>query len=152
VTSGLRGTILLLSTLAVACGEPRPGTFTWGSDGCDHCHMTLTDPRFAAQLVTTKHKVHRFDDPGCLANFLVEGEVPATAVHSLWVNDFLAPDRLLRVEDAVFLRSDSLRTPMDSRLAALTPGPAADSLRSALVGDLLTWDQVLAQARERVTQ
>lgn len=147
-----RGTAILLVALMAACGEPRPGIFTWGSDGCDHCHMTLTDPRFAAQLVTTKHKVHRFDDPGCLANFVVEGAVPAEAVHSLWVNDFLAPDRLLPVEEAVFLRSDSLRTPMDSRLAALTPGPAADSLRVALLGDLLTWDQVLARARERVGQ
>lgn len=137
-----------LFLLALACGEPRPGAFTWGSDACEHCHMTLADPRFAAQLVTTRHRVHRFDDPGCLANFLLQEQVPADLVHSLWVNDFLAPERLLRVEDAVFLRSDRLRTPMDSRIAALVPGPPADSLRAALAGELLTWEQVLAHIRE----
>jgi nitrous oxidase accessory protein len=140
----MRRLLPLLGLMAAACGEPRPATLAYGLDGCDQCHMTLAEPRYAAQLVTTTRKVYRFDDPGCLVQFLAAGQVADDRIHSVWVNDFLDPDRMLRAEDAVFLRSDSLRTPMDHRIAALTPGPAADSLRAALDGELLTWAEVRA--------
>jgi nitrous oxide reductase accessory protein NosL len=58
------------------------------------------------------------------------------------VNDYLAPDSLLDARHAVYLRMDSLATPMASHLAALRAGPSADSLRARLGGTLLTWDQL----------
>jgi len=75
--------------------------------------MTAVQPEYAAQLVLRTGKAFIFDDPGCLAAFVREGMVDSAAVHSLWVNDFLAPEAPpLRVEEAVFLRSEALRTPM----------------------------------------
>jgi copper chaperone NosL len=132
--------------LLAGCGAPAPARFTYGDDQCAQCHMTLVDPRFSAQLVTRRHRVYRFDDPGCLANFMAGGTVPAADVGGAWVSDYLRPDSLLRVEDAVFLRSNAIRTPMDHRLAALRPGPAADSLAAVLKGELVRWDAVVAQA------
>lgn len=105
--------------------------------------MTVVDPRFAAQLVTATGKVLPFDDVGCLATFLVTGGVDAPPVHSLWVSDFLRPDSLLAVADAIFLQSDSLRTPMDHRIVALRPGADADRLHARLGGALLHWDDVM---------
>jgi copper chaperone NosL len=108
--------------------------------------MTLTDPRFAAELVTARGKVYLFDDPGCLATFVAEAGAAGAPVHSLWVTDFLSPGPMLRVEDAAFLRSDSVRTPMNNHVVALRPGPRADSLRGAWAGDLLSWAEVVARA------
>lgn len=105
--------------------------------------MTLVDPRFAAQLVTTTGKVLPFDDVGCLATFITTGGGESRAVHSLWVSDFLRPDFLIPVADAIFLRSDSLRTPMDYRIVALRPGADAERLHSELGGSLLRWGDVL---------
>jgi hypothetical protein len=65
-------------------------------------------------------------------------------IASLWVNEFTHPDSMLDAHAAVFLRSDSLRTPMDYHLVALRPGPTADSLRAALGGELLSWSQALS--------
>lgn len=138
-----RGGLTALGLLLAACGRPGPQPIAWGAQECDWCHMAVVQPAFAAQLVLRTGKAYVFDDPGCLAAFVREGSVAADAVHSLWVQDYLDPDAPpLRVEDAVFLRSDALRTPMDHRLAALRPGPRADSLRAALGGELVGWGEV----------
>jgi len=135
--------------LVAGCGEPKPATIVYGTDECRHCHMTIADAQFAAELVTRKHKVYRFDDAGCLAAFVAAGDVPGAEIHSLWVNDFLAPDTMVRVEAAVFLQTDSVHTPMNTRVVALRPGPRADSLRTAWNGALLPWPDVVARAHSR---
>jgi hypothetical protein len=53
------------------------------------------------------------------------------------------------VNQAVFLRSDSLKTPMDYHLVAFRQGRTADSVRAALGGELRSWDQVVRLVTER---
>lgn len=137
--------LVLAAALAAACARPAPRAIAYGTDTCRHCHMTVADPRFAAELVTRRGLVYTFDDPGCLAAFVRSGAVPPGAVHSLWVNDYLAPDSLLDVRAAVFLATDTLSTPMGSHLIALRPGARADSLRRRLGGRLLRWGELPAQ-------
>jgi len=137
---------LLAAMIGAGCGAPRPASIRYGAVNCQHCHMAVADPRFSAELVTRRHKVYVFDDPGCLATFLAAGTVAARDVHSLWVSDFLEPDSLLDARRVVFLRTDRIRTPMDSRVIAVRPGARADSLRVALNGVEQTWDEVLAAA------
>ena len=133
-----------LLVLLLGCGAPRPVPLPLGTAECSHCHMTLADPRFGAELLTRRHKVFVFDDPGCLAAFVAGGEVAVGEIHSLWVSNYLEPDSLLNVEIAVFIRSGALRTPMDHRVAAVRPGPEADRLAAELNGERLTWADVLA--------
>ncbi|HJS47697.1 MAG TPA: hypothetical protein VJ773_06915, partial [Gemmatimonadales bacterium] len=128
---------LLGALAALACSAPGPRAVALGEEDCAGCHMTVVDPRFAAEVVTTTGKVFVFDDPGCLVRFLEDGGMPAAEVHSLWMADYLAPEQWLDVGEAVFLASPELRTPMAGNVAALRPGPAADSLRAALGGELL---------------
>ncbi len=125
-----------------ACGAPEPRAIHYGQDLCDGCHMTITDPAFAGQLVTVTGKVFVFDDIGELAEFAAE--TPQTQIHGLWVHRFLEPEERLQVHDAVFLRSDRLRTPMASGLAAFRSASVADSMRMQIGGTLLDWAGVLA--------
>lgn len=143
--SGLIRLGLLLA--AAACGAPGPRPLAYGAENCAHCHMTLADARYGAELLTTTGRVIPFDDVGCLASFVATNGIPAARVGSLWVSDFLPPHALLAVSRAVFLRSDALHTPMDYGIVALAPGPRADSVRAALGGDLLPWDRVLTALR-----
>lgn len=137
----------LLGAAALACGTPGPTPIAFGEAACDHCHMTIVDQRFAAELVTRTGKVYVFDDAGCLATFAVTGPVGPEQVHSVWVTDFRLPGTLMPAQDAIFLRTDSIRTPMSSNLLAV-PRTAGDSLQAALGGTLLDWAQVLAAARD----
>lgn len=129
--------------MAAACGASGPRPLAFGAEACTQCHMTLIDPRFAAELVTTGGRGIPFDDAGCLATYIATGGLPSERIASLWVTDYLEPDSLLAVEQAVFLRSDALRTPMDHQVVALRPGPAADSLHRRLGGELVSWAAVL---------
>jgi len=128
----------------IACSRSQPFPIVLGEDGCDHCHMTLTDSRFTAELLTTTGKGYRFDDIGCLAAFLADGSVPAEREGRAWVNDYLHPGQWLVAGEAVYLRSDSLRTPMGSGIIALRADGPVDSLRAALAATRLDWAAVRA--------
>ncbi len=126
---------------AASCGAPAARPIAYGKEVCRHCHMTIADARFAAQLVTVKGMVYVFDDVGCLAAFVESGKVPAAEVHSMWVNDFLHPDASLEARDAAYLRVDSLQTPMGSHLVAFRPADAT-KMQGVLGGDLVAWDHL----------
>jgi copper chaperone NosL len=136
-------------TGGVGCVTPAPRDLVLGADVCTHCHMTFVDPRFGAELVTTTGKIYAFDDAGCLASHLIDPVEPAERWHSLWVMDYLRPDALIPADQAIFLRSDLLRTPMDHRFVAVTAGPSADSLQTALGAERLDWAAVRERIRAR---
>jgi len=139
------GITALVGAALIACTRPAPRPIAYGDEACRHCHMTIADPRFAAELVTATGKVYVFDDVGCLTAFVQEGTVPPKQVRGLWVYDYLQPDSLLDARQAIYLRVDSLATPMASHLVALRAGPAADSVRSRLGGTLIAWEQLPAR-------
>ncbi|MFN2317682.1 MAG: nitrous oxide reductase accessory protein NosL [Gemmatimonadales bacterium] len=131
-----------LALLAGACAVPGPRPVVLGSENCQHCHMTVTDDRFIAQLVTTTGKVLIYDDPGCLATALRDGAVEDDRIRSLWVTNYLDPATLLDADEAWFVQSDAVHTPMASGLAALPSQAQADSLAGSLNGTVLRWDAV----------
>lgn len=135
--------------VALACAAPVPRPIAYGTDQCAHCHMTLADPRYAAELVTRTGKVLVFDDIGCLAAFLATGEVARDAVYSTWAHDYASPGDWVRAGELSFVRSDAFHTPMGSGLVALARPQVGDSLSAALGGERLDWVQVLARGAGR---
>ena len=68
--------------------------------------MLVSNPRFAAQLVTNDGEAHYFDDVGCLAAYLAE-RVNVTS--QAWLRD--ERGRWLKAEGARF--EGGAKTPMD---------------------------------------
>lgn len=128
--------------LLAACAVPGPRPVVVGSDLCAHCHMTVAEERFVAQLVTTTGKVLIYDDAGCLAAALAADVVPEHQVGSVWVTSFLDPASLVEAKDAWFVRADAYHTPMASGLAAFPSARQADSAATAVGGTVLRWDAV----------
>jgi hypothetical protein len=107
--------------------------------------MTMVERRFGGELVSVTGKVTPFDDVGCLAMAAIAAD--STRIHSLWVSDFLEPDSLVAVARMVFLRTDSIRTPMGYGIVALRPGTRTDSLARALGAARMSWLEVIGWAR-----
>jgi len=133
-----KGLVTLTLAAMVSC-TTGPEPIHYGKDACDHCRMTIMDPKFGAELVTTKGKVFKYDDVNCMvnhANGLPEGLSGAT---HLLIADMAAPATLIPVQSAFFLRSDEIRSPMGSRVAAFSNAEVRDSLMGVIGGTVIDW-------------
>ncbi|MBW8773088.1 MAG: nitrous oxide reductase accessory protein NosL [Gemmatimonadetes bacterium] len=137
---------LLLALLATACAAAGPVPLRWGEESCRHCHMTLADKRFGAEIVTTRGRDLSFDDAGCAAEALAFGETPVAEVSSVWVIDYRHPDSLIAAKGAVFVRSATFHTPMGSGVVATGDSASAVALAHESQGVVLRWTEVLASA------
>jgi copper chaperone NosL len=131
-----------LATAAAACGERAPRELAYGDDTCGYCRMTISDPRFGAQAISSKGKITTFDSIECLASFHLQSR--GDAGHSVWVSDFRAPGTWLAAEAAVFVRGGTHHSPMGLGLLAVSATADTAALRSEFGGDALTWAEVLA--------
>ncbi|MFN7951374.1 MAG: hypothetical protein U0610_06595 [bacterium] len=122
---------LVLAVLAVGVGivgwqvrlgqqlADGPVPIAWGKEACAHCHMHLSEARFAVQLQTTGGEVLDFDDPGCFFAY-VEQQRPE--IHEVWFHH-AREERWLRLTDVAFVTVAA--TPMDFGLAAVDASEAA---------------------------
>jgi copper chaperone NosL len=133
-----------LAAVVGGCAPTGPVAFHYDTDACDHCRMAIAEPAFAAQLLTATGKVHRFDDPGCLLQFLKGGAVAAGDVRGIWFNDHAHAGQFVAAADAVILRSPRLGAPMNGGLAAFAARADAIALQERSGGTLTTWPAVQA--------
>jgi copper chaperone NosL len=134
--------LLLLATIPLsACGPKGPVPIEPGEESCALCLMTVSDERYATELITKKGKVYFFDSVECLAGFYLDQDPDDVA--SMWVTDFHTQARMVRVEDAFFLRSKDLRSPMGMNLTAFGDGIEAETILNSFFGEILHWPEVL---------
>ena len=107
--------------------------------------MTLVDNKFGAELVTKKGKVYKFDDVNCMLNFYHSGlEDPGDFAHKLIVS-YEKPGTLIPVEDAFYLKSAEIRSPMGSEVAAFESMKSLTTFNQKWNGIYLAWGEVLTQ-------
>jgi copper chaperone NosL len=137
-----RAGALLLGALLAACGiAPEPVHI--GSDECAQCRMTISEPQFATQVLSNRGRSFKFDSIECMVAFVNGGELPASDMHSAWVADFDSHDDWIAAEDAFFVHSASLRSPMGGGLSAHATRAGADALIAELgTGAVLDWSQL----------
>ena len=110
----------------------------YGKDACAHCKMTIMDKRFAAEIITPKGKVFKFDDISCLRAF--ETELPGSM---LFVSAYAGtPGDPLNAATAVYLHHESFGSPMNGNLAAFASPADAARLRDSLQLPLLNWENL----------
>lgn len=99
-----RCSLMSLLVFAACDDMTRASEPVWNKQACAHCHMLLSEPRYAAQLVTRTGERLYFDDVGCMASFMAKA---ATNVAHAWVH---VAGKWSPIASARFARSAS--TPM----------------------------------------
>ncbi len=93
-TKIVKSILLLLALIAIGMAFVRYNQVTipegavpivWDGEVCAHCRMHIGDPRFAAQLQTTKGEVLNFDDPGCLFDYV---QTHQFSIHALYFRNY----------------------------------------------------------------
>jgi copper chaperone NosL len=107
----------------VSCsGSIKPVDIEKG-DMCSFCRMAISEKKFAAQIITDEETALKFDDIGCLLRYRAAGgEQPKAA--AVYVADSRSGG-WLKAEDAFFVRSGSVKTPMGSGIIAFDSTEAA---------------------------
>jgi len=133
--------IFSVSSLFASCANG-PDEIIYGKEDCAHCKMTIADNKFAAQLVTHKRKVYKFDAIECMAGYIIEGKVPKEDIGGMWVNVFNKPGGFSVAEKSHYVQSDNIASPMGLFLSAYTTKEEAEKMIADKGGKLLYWDGV----------
>ena len=136
--------LALALMLALVRCSTGPEPLQYGSDACYFCKMTLMDNKFGAELVTRKGKVYKFDDVSCMLNFYHSGFEDQDFAHKLIVT-YEKPGTLIPVEDAFYLKSGEIRSPMGSEVAAFETMESLSTYTKKWNGIYLAWGEVLTQ-------
>jgi copper chaperone NosL len=124
-----------------ACSvEPEP--LQYGKDACHHCKMTLMDNKFGAEIVTKKGKIFKFDDTNCLIDFIKSGQIPDKDIAQCLITDFSSPGVLIEAKTAFYVKSEQIKSPMASNIAAFQNRTNLDSHNDSWKGQQLSWSDL----------
>ena len=138
-------TLKTLTTLVVlgllwSCNiSPKP--IEYGQDACHFCKMTIVDKIHAAEVVTAKGKVYKFDATECMINFLNEFDTSTIALYLS--NNFTNPEELIDATQATFLISKNVPSPMGAFLSAFKNKEDAIKLQAKKDGEIYSWESLL---------
>lgn len=133
---------VILSSLFISSCSTGPEPIKIGSDNCNYCKMTITDNRFAAEIVTKKGKVFKYDDSHCLFAGIADRTIDTTTIKDIYFTDFCSPHNLIKAESGFYIMSEELKAPMGGDIAAFS---SIDSLRvvnKQLNGTETPWSQI----------
>ncbi|MDX1671098.1 MAG: nitrous oxide reductase accessory protein NosL [Balneolaceae bacterium] len=137
----IKGLILTAAMLLLASCSQQPEKIHYGSDECEFCKMMITDNRFAAQLVTDKGKVYKFDAIECLADYINEQPGKAEGA-KFWVSNFANPGEWVGVDQAHFVKSEEIQSPMGESLLAFCTVEQRRNHLSEFNGKPITWEEI----------
>ncbi|ULC59479.1 nitrous oxide reductase accessory protein NosL [Flaviramulus sp. BrNp1-15] len=123
-----------------------PKAIDYGNDGCHFCKMTIVDKVHAAEIVTKKGKVYKFDATECMVNFLEEFDT--NEIELYLSNNYNEPEALINATKATFLISKNVPSPMGAFLSAFKTKEDAEKVQAIKGGNLYTWDEILAKFKD----
>jgi copper chaperone NosL len=103
--------------------------------------MTIVDKVHAAEVVTKKGKVYKFDATECMVNFMDEFDTSQIALYLS--NNYTEPEVLIDATQATFLISENVPSPMGAYLSAFRNMEDAKKVQTQKGGDLYTWDNLI---------
>lgn len=128
--------------LFLASCKPEFEPISYGHDACTHCKMTIMDKRYAAEILTKKGKVYKFDDIACLKKYIQEENMPEADL-TVFVADYNNPDsKFLDARQVVYLHSEIFKSPMNGNFAAFATAEKTSSLKDSLHTDILKWENL----------
>lgn len=137
--------LLAVAVIGIACSSSVDLDATpdlrVGEDICDECGMIISEEVHAAAYRLSDGEQKLFDDIG---DMVVHYGLHDHDVAAFWVHDFNSVE-WIRAEDAFFVASHDLVTPMGHGIAAFGDRPSAEALADDIGGAVHRLSDLLAQ-------
>ena len=134
--------IFSIIVLSFSCST-EPAAIEYGYDHCNFCEMTIVDKAHAAILVSSKGKSYKFDAIECMARYSNRA-VDMKFAHML-VCDYTNPGTMIKAEEAHFLISDAIPSPMGGFLSAIADQQRSQEILEEKGGEIFQWNEVLSK-------
>jgi copper chaperone NosL len=110
------------------------------NDTCTFCKMPIAEVQYAAEFLTKDGFVRKFDTVSCMVQHA--NKVNKSSIAAYYVMDY-ADKQWVKGEDAFFVQSEKIATPMDSGIIAFKDKAVADSTASQYDGKVLSLNDIL---------
>ncbi|TRX52215.1 hypothetical protein FNH22_22620 [Fulvivirga sp. M361] len=128
-------TVLLVITFAIGCSsDVEPIAF--GKDQCNFCRMTISNPKFGAELITDKGRILKYDAAECMINHLKKD---APKYRQMLAIAYDRPRELFPVDLLHFVITPHYRSPMGANLAGFE---SVTSIDESIGSKVLSWQEV----------
>ncbi len=131
--------VILGLLFLAACGiEPKP--IDYGKEACVFCKMTIVDQQHAAEIVSKKGKVFKYDAIECMLRDEENNNSDFVALYLAM--DYKKPNEFLDATEATYLVCEKMPSPMGANLSAFESKDLAE--REAEDGEfqLYTWSMI----------
>ena len=133
--------LIIVAFFIISCNtEPQP--LVPGKDECHFCKMPVADTKYGAEIITVKGKIYKFDDIICMINFLKSGLNKNEKVKDVLAVNYFTNQKLMDVNESVFLKNANFRTPMNSGIAAFESPDQAKTFLNEIQSETLNWQQL----------
>lgn len=140
ITKFFTGVLIVFSIVGIiSCGNVQPEPVKLNADNCQHCKMTIADLKFAAELITDKGRIYKFDDLKCMQMYQSENALNNA---QFFVADYSKPENFVKVEDAFFVSGGDVLSPMNGNVAAFSSKADAEKFAVEKNAKQLSWKEV----------
>ncbi len=125
----------------------KPEPLVIGKDDCYVCKMGVADLKFGGEVITKKGKVYKFDDIGCMINFLRSGSIEEKDIEKKVVMNYNKQNEFIDVQSAWFLASPEIKSPMKSNIAGFETKESAEKIKNNNTGEIVTWNDLIQRTK-----
>lgn len=112
-------------------------------DMCAYCKMAISEKRYAAELIDSEGEAFKFDDIGCMVNF-IRSKRNTTKIVAYFVMDF-DERQWIKGDDARYVSSSELKTPMSGGIIAFKNESKAEGAITKYHGKPLRFKDIFNQ-------
>lgn len=113
----------------------KPVEIEYGQDICEACTMIISEKEYSAQYVYTNGKTRKFDDIGCMIDYLNDNKLESD-IAAFFVRDYIHKN-WINVGTAHFMHSDKIITPMGHGIVAFARKEDLQGVKSKIGGKVL---------------
>jgi len=121
-------TPLVFILLLLSCSGDKgaePVDIHYGQDICERCKMIISEEKFSAQLILNNGNIYKFDDIGGMIHYINEKNL-SPEISKIYVKDYNT-GKWLSSEEALFIFTNKIKTPMNYGIIALSVKQSADN-------------------------